>query len=185
MATAAILAQVQLSKSQKNKLKTGPIKNIKRYIGTFTAKFCGQYGISHWQEDVASECFFKWWKATQSQNIAKNGKTIAEQMESPQYAKRVIYNAAIQWELRYRKENHLDELNEFSTAAPPAPDFDLDLRGLNDVECLILEFHYGFGRGLDNAMSLPQIARKLKRSETWVRQRHAHALKVVEASLMK
>jgi len=177
MATATALAPIKLTKAQKNRLKTGPIKNIQKYIDTFTTNFCRQYGISHWQEDVKSECMLKWWKATEAH---------PEKMESPQYAKRVIYNTAIQWEVRYRKENHmvdLDGLDLAPTEEPSSQIPDIDLSGLNDVECLILEFHYGFGRGADNCMSLTQIAHKLKRSETWVRLRHTNALNTIKATL--
>jgi hypothetical protein len=185
------MAQVKppkLNKRQRKNLRTGPILNVEKYIRTFTTKFCTQYGIPHWQEDVASECHYKWWKATENQNIAKNGRTIAENMQDPPYAKRVIYNAAIQWEKRYRKENHMDELDgdkhlESYATTIPDPAFDLDLTGLNDVECLIVEFHYGFGRGADSEMSLSQIARKLKRSETWVRHRHANALTILKGNI--
>lgn len=188
MAAATVMAPIKpLTKTQKKKLETGPIREIQGYINTFTTHFCRQYGFLHWQEDVASECMMKWWKATEIH---------PEKMESPQYAKRVIYNAAIQWEKKHRAENHHSELvNEGDgqdvftsvtmTAATPVPEFSLDLGGLSDVESLILEFHYGFGRGEEGSMSLLQIARKMGRSETWVRQRHAKALKIVEASLLR
>jgi DNA-directed RNA polymerase specialized sigma24 family protein len=178
-ATAVAMAQVKppkLNKRQKKNLRTGPIRDIENYIRTFTTKFCNQYGIPHWQEDVASECLYKWWKATESH---------PEKMTIPAYAKRCIYNAAIQWEKRYRKENHMDELDNLETYSTTLPDpaFDLDLTGLNDVECLIVEFHYGFGRGAESEMSLSQIAHKLKRSETWVRSRHASALNILKGNI--
>lgn len=193
-------ATVIRSRSQRKKLRTGPIKEIEKYIDRFTTTFCTQYEISHWQDEVAAECYAKWGLATQNQNVSKNGKTIAEQMSIPAYAKRVIYNAAIQWEQRWRKENHHSQTDGVEQVTQSSgsngarhqphhqPKFefaDLDLSQLSDIECLILELHYGFGRGEGDEVSITQIARRLSRSETWVRQRHTWALKVLQQSFSK
>jgi DNA-directed RNA polymerase specialized sigma24 family protein len=187
MATAAAVAptKLRLTETEKEKLKTGPIEDIKKYIDVFTVHFCRQYEIEHWQEDVAAECYLWWWRATQNQKPSKNGLTIAENMNNPQYAKRVIYARAIEWEKRYRKENHTHELDSLhEAAAKPTPlQFGLDLSGLNDVEKLILELRYGFGRGEDGGMPITQIARELKHSKDWVYERHNKALKILKASL--
>jgi DNA-directed RNA polymerase specialized sigma subunit len=172
---AATAVAPKLSDSEKAKLKTGPIRDIKKYIDVFTTKFCSQYGISHWQEDVAAECHFHWWRAQQNH---------AEKMTSPQYEKRVIFNAALLWEQRYRSENHSDELDErFTTPANELPTFNVDLSGLNDVERLILELRYGFGRAEGTEFSLPQIARQLGHSESWVYTRHDRALRILKRRL--
>ena len=175
-------ATVIRSRSQRKKLRTGPIKEIEKYIDTFTVSFCRQYEISHWQDEVAAECFAKW-------GLALNRHT--EKMKIPAYAKRVIYNAAIQWEQRWRKENHhpqSDACTEPTYSFSPTSKFnfaDLDLSELSDIECLILELHYGFGRGEGNEVSIVQIARRLSHSETWVRKRHTRALKVLQQTLSK
>ena len=175
-------ATVIRSRSQRKKLRTGPIKEIAKYIDTFTVKFCRQYEISHWQDEVAAECYAKW-------GLALNRHP--ERMTIPAYAKRVIYNAAIQWEQRWRKENHhCNDLQAAESLNPvsPASTFtfaDLDLSQLSDIECLILELHYGFGRGEGDEVSIVQIARRLRRSETWVRKRHTRALKVLQQILSK
>jgi hypothetical protein len=186
VATAAV-APIRLTKSDKAKLKTGPIRDVEKYIDVFTTRFCAQYGISHWQEDVAAECSFHYYRALQNQKVpkrSKTGKTIAQQMQIPSYAKRAIFNAALLWEQRYRDENHSDELHDRFTAPPTAlPGFNIDLSGLNDVESLILELHYGFGRGEGDEVSLPQIARQLGHSEGWVYDRHTRALRLLKHRL--
>jgi hypothetical protein len=182
---ATATAPVKLSKSAKAKLKTGPIKDIKKYIDVFTSRFCSQYGIPHWQEDVAAECYFHWWRATQNQSVTKDSRTVAQKMrEEPQYEKRVIFNAALMWEQRYRSENHSDEIDERTPVqANELPAFNVDLTGLNDVEKLILELRYGFGRSEGTDFSLPQIARQLGHSEGWVYDRHTRALRILKRRL--
>jgi RNA polymerase sigma factor (sigma-70 family) len=183
--SAAPTKRKALTKADKKRLRTGPILDVQKFVNVFVTRFCGQYSLTSWLEEIETECLVKYYTAL---------KTHPDKMEIPWYVKRVIINAALHWKDRAvnhdKKDSTCIPLEDFHHPEimkheEPEP-FLQNLHCLNDVERLILELRYGFGRGSEEEeLSLSEISRRIGHSETWVRDRHARALKKIEVFLTK